>query len=281
PPPRDDGGGAETRLRLQQGSRRVPPEHAAAGSRSARDSAAPAGAAPRPRPAIRRPDLARRHLSGLPRGVRAARLPGRSRGVPALVMAGAARGTLGADRPPPRDPSARDRRPRAGPRPRSRGGSGPGSVGTRMSVAQGTEILGALVGRELRVRYKGSALGVLWAVLSPLGFVAILSLLFTRFMPLNIPDYAAFVYSGLLPWTWFDATLPAGCVSLLDNRDLVRKPFFPRAVLPAVVAGSQFALYLLALPVLLGLVLAHGRAPRETLLLLPAIWLVEGALAVA
>jgi lipopolysaccharide transport system permease protein len=150
-----------------------------------------------------------------------------------------------------------------------------------MSLAQGSEILGALVGRELRIRYKGSALGVLWAVLSPLGFVAILSLLFTRFMPLNIPDYAAFVYSGLLPWTWFDATLHAGCVSLLDNRDLVRKPFFPRAVLPAVVTGSQFALYLLALPVLIALVIAHGRPPRETLLLLPAIWLVEGALAVA
>lgn len=131
-----------------------------------------------------------------------------------------------------------------------------------------------LVGRELRIRYKGSLLGVLWAVLSPLGTVVILQVLFTRILPLNIPNYAAFVYSGLLPWVWFQSAVQSGAAALLDNRDLVRRPFFPRPVLPAVVTSTHFLLYLLALPVLIALLLFDGIALTPYLLLLPVIWLV-------
>ena len=77
------------------------------------------------------------------------------------------------------------------------------------AVGQALDILRALVGREMHIRYKGSILGVLWAVLSPLGTVLILHMLFTRLMPLNIPHYAAFIYSGLLPWAWFQAAVQA------------------------------------------------------------------------
>lgn len=138
------------------------------------------------------------------------------------------------------------------------------------------ELVGVLVARELRIRYKGSLLGVAWALLSPLGTVAILHLLFTRMLPLGIPHYAPFVYSALLPWTWFQVSVSNGATALVDNRDLVRKPFFARPLLPAVVTSSQFALYLLALPMLLALMLAEGIPIRPRLALLPLVWIALG-----
>jgi ABC-type polysaccharide/polyol phosphate export permease len=142
-----------------------------------------------------------------------------------------------------------------------------------LAVGQATDTLRALVGRELRIRYKGSLLGLLWAWLSPLGTVLILHLLFTRIVPLQIPHYAAFVYSGLLPWTWFQGAVQTAASSLLDNRDLVRMPFFPRPILPAVVTTTGFLLYLAALPVLLLLLLAESVPLTPHLLLLPLVWI--------
>ncbi len=138
-----------------------------------------------------------------------------------------------------------------------------------------------LVGRELRIRYKGSLLGLLWAILSPLGTVAIMHVVFTRILPLNIPHYAAFVYSVLLPWYWFSAAVLSGSNSLIDNRDLVRKPFFPRPLLPAVVTSTNFMLYLLALPVLLVMLLLEGIVLSPLLLLLPVVWLVQAIFTLA
>jgi lipopolysaccharide transport system permease protein len=149
------------------------------------------------------------------------------------------------------------------------------------AVGQALDILRALVRREMHIRYKGSILGVLWAVLSPLGTVLILHMLFTRLMPLNIPHYAAFIYSGLLPWAWFQAAVQAAAATLIDNRDLVRRPFFPRPLLPFVVTVSQFQLYLLAFPVLILLLLAEGVALSPFLLLLPAVWIVQGLFTLA
>ncbi len=148
-------------------------------------------------------------------------------------------------------------------------------------LAHALEVLVVLVEREVRIRYKGSFLGILWALLSPLGMVAILHLLFTRILPLDIPHYPAFVYSGLLPFGWFQASVQTGAATLLDNRDLVRKPFFPRALLPAVVTGSQFVLYLLALPVLALLVLAEKLPITTALFALPAVWVVQALLTLA
>jgi ABC-type polysaccharide/polyol phosphate export permease len=153
---------------------------------------------------------------------------------------------------------------------------------TRLSsLGYGYDVLSTLVRRELRIRYKGSILGLLWAVLSPLGTVAVLHVLFSRILPLDIPHYAAFIYSGMLPWSWFQASVVTSAHTLIDNRDLVRKPFFPRLMLPGVVAGTNFCLYLLALPVLVALLLIEGVALSPALLLLPLVWVVLGLFSLA
>jgi lipopolysaccharide transport system permease protein len=118
-------------------------------------------------------------------------------------------------------------------------------------------------------------------VLNPLGMVLILHLLFARVLPLKIPHYAAFVYCGLLPWNWFQSAIQIGSAALIDNRDLVRKPFFPRPLLPAVVVTSNFLLYLMAFPVLLLLLLIEGLPLSPALLLLPVVWLAQAAFTLA
>jgi lipopolysaccharide transport system permease protein len=149
------------------------------------------------------------------------------------------------------------------------------------SPAYFLDVLNVLVGRELRIRYKGSLLGILWALLSPLGTVLILYILFSRVLPLGIPNFAAFLYSGLLAWNWFQSTVFTASASLNDNRDLVRKPFFPSVLLPGVVTATNFVLYLLALPVMFGLLLIEGLPLTPALVLLPLVWMSLGIFTLA
>jgi len=139
------------------------------------------------------------------------------------------------------------------------------------------DTLRVLVGRELRMRYKGSFFGLMWAVLSPLGTALVLQFVFTRILTIDIPHFSAFIYAGMLPWTWFHATVQTGAVTLAENRNLVRTPFFAKPLLPAVVTCTNFLLYLFALPVLLVLIVAGGVPMTPALAALPVVWLVQGA----
>jgi len=140
------------------------------------------------------------------------------------------------------------------------------------------DTLRVLVGRELRIRYKGSFFGILWAVLTPLATVVILQFLFTKLLRFTIPHFAVFLYAGLLPWTWFQSALQTGAMTLIENRDLVRTPFFAKPLLPGAVTCTNFILYLLALPIFLGLMMADGVPFTRALVALPLVWAVQGIL---
>lgn len=142
------------------------------------------------------------------------------------------------------------------------------------------DTLRALVARDLRMRYKGSFLGILWAVLTPLAMVAVLEFLFTRVLRFGIPHFAVFLYAGILPWTWFQASLQSGSSSLADNRDLVRTPFFSKLLLPWTVTCTNFVFYLCSLPVLLVLMVYDGLPLTGVLLILPVVWMVQWLLIV-
>jgi len=140
------------------------------------------------------------------------------------------------------------------------------------------DTVSVLVGRELRIRYKGSFFGILWALLSPLGAVLVIRFVFTKILTIGIPHFSIFLYSAFLPWVWFQSTVQTGATALADNRDLVRTPFFPKPLLPCIVTCSNFLLYLFALPVLLGLMVADGVPLTSALIALPVIWIVQGLL---
>jgi lipopolysaccharide transport system permease protein len=149
------------------------------------------------------------------------------------------------------------------------------------STGHKVDTLRALVGREFRMRYKGSFFGVLWAVLSPLGTVLVLQLVFTRILTFSTPNFGVFLYSAMLPWAWFAASVQSSATTLLDHRDLVRTPFFHKPLLPAAVTCTNFLLYVFALPVMFGLMVADGIPFTGAMLALPAIWVVEGLLTLA
>ena len=111
--------------------------------------------------------------------------------------------------------------------------------------------------------------------------MAVLQFVFTKIIALDVPDFAAFIYSGVLPWVWFSTSIQTGATALTDNRDLVRTPFFMRPLLPVVITCTNFLLYLFALPVLLALLLFEGLPLTGALVTLPAIWLVLGILTLA
>lgn len=142
------------------------------------------------------------------------------------------------------------------------------------------DLVAALVGRDVKLRYRRSVLGLAWSQAGPLMSLAVLSFVFTRVVPLGIDDYPAFVLIGLLAWNWFSSSIAAAAQSISSSGDLVRRPRFPVPLLPVVVIGSQLTHFLLALPVMLvAAVLATGRIP-VTAVALPAVVAVQGLLLV-
>lgn len=139
------------------------------------------------------------------------------------------------------------------------------------------ELTGSLVGRELRARYKGSALGFAWSLLNPLLMMAVYSLVFAHVMRVQVPHYGVFLLAGLLPWSWFAAGATACAQAVTGNAGLVKKVRFPQEILPLVQVLTHGAHYLLALPVLAGFMLLDGVVPGLALLWLPVLLLIQGA----
>ncbi len=116
------------------------------------------------------------------------------------------------------------------------------------------ELIWALALKELRVRYKRSVLGFLWALLNPLMMMIILTLVFGSIMRFSIDHYAIFLLSMLLPWTFFSQALSYSVESVVGNAQLLKKVRVPKLVFPmaAVVANIiNFLLSLLPLALLI------------------------------
>jgi homopolymeric O-antigen transport system permease protein len=132
-----------------------------------------------------------------------------------------------------------------------------------------------LVLRDLKLRYRRSVLGLLWTLLNPLAQLLVLDLVFSRVLPLNIPNYSLFLFTGLLAWNWFQSALYAGTGSIVDNRELIHRPGFPAAVLPLATTVSYFIHFLLALPILLIFMFLYGIHPGSAFFYLPFIFATQ------
>jgi lipopolysaccharide transport system permease protein len=133
------------------------------------------------------------------------------------------------------------------------------------------ELLYFLVWRDVKVRYKQTAIGASWAVLQPLLTMVIFTLVFGRFanMPSNGLPYPIFTYVALLPWTYFARSLSQSITSVVGNAHLITKVYFPRLLLPisAVVAGIiDFAI---AFAFLIVMMFWYGIVPDWEIVFLP------------
>jgi len=129
-----------------------------------------------------------------------------------------------------------------------------------------------MVRRELRQKYKGSALGIGWYLINPLVLMGAYALVFEVLLDVaHIPDYPIFLLAGLIVWVFFSQALLAAAPSLVLNAPLVRKVRFPRETIPASVAAVQLVTFLAMLVLLLPVALVLRDSLDPALLLLPVV----------
>jgi lipopolysaccharide transport system permease protein len=108
-----------------------------------------------------------------------------------------------------------------------------------------------LVMRDLKLKYRESAIGVAWSLLNPLLLLSVYTLAFRYVMRMPVPDYPFFLLVGLLPWNFFAAAALGSTGAIVENGPLLRKMYFPREALPIARVLFAFAQLLLALAVFL------------------------------
>ena len=135
------------------------------------------------------------------------------------------------------------------------------------------ELLYFLAWRDVKVRYKQTALGVLWVVMQPL----LMTVIFTAFLgvlarvPADGMPYPLMVYVGLLPWTFFSNAVTQGGSSIVGNANLITKVYFPRLIIPAAAVAARLVDFGVAFVILFGLMAFYGVGPTWRAALLPAL----------
>ena len=145
------------------------------------------------------------------------------------------------------------------------------------------ELLYFLTWRDIKVRYKQTALGAAWAIIQPLATMFIFTLVFNRLVGIDtgrIP-YPLFAYIGLLLWTFFSNAVTNSTNSLITNTNLITKVYFPRAFIPAAAVGAGLVDFAIAGLILVGLLAYYGVAPGWGIALLPLFLLLSVMLALA
>ncbi len=133
-------------------------------------------------------------------------------------------------------------------------------------------LFGQMVRRELRQKYKGSALGVLWYVINPLVLMGAYWLLFGKLIPgTKVPDYPLFLMVGILVWLFFSQSLISAAGSLVAQASLVGRVRFPREAIPTSVVAVQLVTFAILLGVLTPVIVAIRGTLAPALLVLPAL----------
>ncbi len=140
-------------------------------------------------------------------------------------------------------------------------------------------LIQSLVARELKARYRGSVLGFVWSFVNPLLLLSIYSFVFTTIMPSDAPGtrpYAVFMFCGLLPWTWFAASLTEAASSLITGGNLIKKVLFPAEVLPVVSVLANMVHFVFGLVILAAFMIGFRHAPNVAALpWVPVVILVQ------
>lgn len=138
------------------------------------------------------------------------------------------------------------------------------------------ELIFFLTWRDIKVRYKQSVLGIAWAILKPLIQMVVFTLIFGQIANLDSEGqpYAAFTYAALLPWQLFSMTLSEAGRSMVSNRHMITKIYFPRLVIPVSSLLNSLADFLIAFLILIGLMIYYKIAPTAALWTLPLFLLL-------
>jgi lipopolysaccharide transport system permease protein len=136
------------------------------------------------------------------------------------------------------------------------------------------ELLYFLIWRDVKVRYKQTVLGAVWAILQPALMMVVFTLFFSRMAGIRSGDlpYPVFVYAGLLPWTFFATAIVNAGNSVVGSERLITKTYFPRLAIPYAAVGAAAVDFVVALGLLLGLMIYYGIVPGVGILLVPVVF---------
>lgn len=139
------------------------------------------------------------------------------------------------------------------------------------------ELFYILSWRDIKVKYKQTVLGVLWAVLRPLLTMIVFTFVFGRIAKMDnqstVP-YSIIVFAGLLPWQFFSNAITECSNSLVGNTNLITKVYFPRMIIPASSVITSFIDFFISFVILLGLFLVYGYMPPPEIFAMPLFWIL-------
>lgn len=135
------------------------------------------------------------------------------------------------------------------------------------------EMIASLVRKDLKGRYKGSVLGFLWTFLNPLLQLLVYTLVFSVILKSGIPHYALHLFVALVPWIFFSSALTTGARLVLDQKNMIKKIYFPREVLPLAYTISSFCNLLFSFVIIFAVLTVSGMGVRLSVLpwLLPVM----------
>lgn len=135
------------------------------------------------------------------------------------------------------------------------------------------ELLYFLTWRDVKVRYKQTLLGALWAILQPVLMMVVFTVFFGRMahVPSEGIPYPLFVFAGLLPWTFFATAIASAGNSVVGSERLITKIYFPRLAIPIAAVGAALVDFAIAFCVLLVLMLWYHVYPGVQILLIPVL----------
>jgi homopolymeric O-antigen transport system permease protein len=153
-----------------------------------------------------------------------------------------------------------------------------GSEFQRFSVFRDLAI--QLVIREIRLRYRRTTIGIIWLFVFPLVQVLVLNFVFTVVLPTRLTHYPLFVAVGVLVWTWFQTSMILATTAITGNRELVRRPGLPAAVLPVTTVATNMVLLVAAAPAMAFLVWYGGGHIEPNAVLIPVALAIQFVLTV-
>ena len=137
------------------------------------------------------------------------------------------------------------------------------------------ELLKTNVKKEIRGKYKGSFLGVLWSFMNPLLMTLVYAIVFPYLLRNTEPHYVTYIVTGILPWNWFTISIALGTTIILANSGIIKKVYFPREILPISVVTSGMVNFLISCLIILIFVFCAGIGVSWYLVFLPLVILAQ------
>ena len=138
-----------------------------------------------------------------------------------------------------------------------------------------SEFLKSNVKKDIRGKYKGSFLGVLWSFINPLLSVVVYAIVFHYIMRFNIEHYLIYLIAGIIPWTFFTTSINSGMNSILFNANIIKKVYFPREILPISSVTSGLVNFLISCAIILIFAIFSGVGVGTSLIFLPIVIVIQ------